>query len=42
MSREGVNRQLGAWHEEGLIELKQGWIIVADLQALLARSKSAI
>ena len=42
VSREGVNRQLGAWHEEGLIELKQGWIIVSDPQALLARSKSPI
>lgn len=42
VSREGVNRQLRAWHDEGLIELKRGWIVVSDPHTLLARSRSPI
>jgi CRP-like cAMP-binding protein len=37
-TRESVNRQLNAWHAEGLIEMKDRWITVPDPQRLLARS----
>jgi CRP-like cAMP-binding protein len=40
-TRETVNRQLSAWQSEGLIELRDGWILVTERQALMARSRPA-
>lgn len=33
-SRENVNRHLRRWQDEGLIELRGGWIVVLDLEAV--------
>ena len=35
-SRESVNRTLRRWHEQGLVELKDGWITVLSRDALNA------
>jgi CRP/FNR family transcriptional regulator, cyclic AMP receptor protein len=36
--RESINRQLRAWEDEGLVELKDGWIIVSDRPGLRLRA----
>lgn len=33
-SRENVNRHLRRWQDDGLIELKSGWIVLLNLEAL--------
>jgi CRP-like cAMP-binding protein len=38
-ARESVNRQLTAWQAEGLVELREGWIVVTEREALAARSR---
>lgn len=40
-ARETVNRQLTAWEEEGLIETTEGWILVNQRAALVARAQAA-
>ncbi|MCC6982355.1 MAG: Crp/Fnr family transcriptional regulator [Bauldia sp.] len=40
-TRESVNRQLSAWQSEGLVELRDGWILITERQALMARSRPA-
>jgi CRP-like cAMP-binding protein len=32
--RESVNRVLNDWQREGIVELKDGWIVVGDREAL--------
>lgn len=39
--RESVNRHLQVFVREGLIELRDGWIIVLDAKGLLARSEAS-
>jgi CRP-like cAMP-binding protein len=39
--RESVNRQLRAWHRAGLVELRDGWIVVHRRDALAALSGCA-
>lgn len=34
LTRVSINRQLGVWEEQGLIEKGRGWIVVADLDKL--------
>jgi hypothetical protein len=38
-ARESVNRQLTAWQAEGLVELREGWIVVTEREALAVRSR---
>jgi len=33
-SRESVNRTLRNWHQQGIVELKDGWITVPSRDAL--------
>lgn len=36
LARENVNRQLRAWHHEGLIRMDHGHIVIDDMEALRA------
>jgi CRP-like cAMP-binding protein len=40
-SRESVNRTLRHWHQQGVVELKDGWIAVVGRDALAALAECA-
>ena len=40
-SRESVNRALRQWHQQGIVELNEGWIAVIDRGALNALAECA-
>jgi CRP-like cAMP-binding protein len=40
-TRESVNRQLREWQRQGVIDLKQGWIVVENATSLADLSRSA-
>lgn len=40
-SRESVNRALRQWHQQGIVELNEGWIAVIDRDALNALAECA-
>ena len=37
-TRESVNRQLRDWQKLGILELKEGWLCVEDVQLLSAQA----